>query len=257
MTNPYGPPVQRTSGARVGGDTTKPTQADSMPQGRGRGRQAAAVKAEQAGSGWIAPASSNDSETTQLKRAVSAIVAVVVVALLVSCGFATFGPGGLLADGTHPSSTTPTPLATGNGDQYSTQYIDGKFTITTTTIKQGPVDKKGSETLLVTYTLVNNTAITQRVRLALPKLIQKGTELPDAEFESDQEPEGVNDWKYEIESGETMTLTYAYRYAYPGEPVTFERWYTMKEDPNAPLWQASPDDENEEADNETWVWHPY
>ena len=186
MTNPYGPPVQRTSGARVGGDTTKPTQADSMPQGRGRGRQAAAFKPEQSGSGWIAPASSNDSETTQLKRAVSAIVAVVVVALLVSCAFATFGPGGLLADGTHPSSTTPTPLATGNGDQYSTQYLDGRFTITTTTIKQGPVDKKGSETLLVTYTLVNNTAITQRVRLALPKLIQKGTELPDAEFESDQ-----------------------------------------------------------------------
>ena len=60
MTNPYGPPVQRTSGARVGDDTSKPTQADSMPQGRGRGRQAAAFKPEQAGSGWIAPASSND-----------------------------------------------------------------------------------------------------------------------------------------------------------------------------------------------------
>ena len=76
MTNPYGPPVQRTSGARVGDDTSKPTQADSMPQGRGRGRQAAAFKPEQAGSGWIAPASSNDSETTQLKRAVSASPAV-------------------------------------------------------------------------------------------------------------------------------------------------------------------------------------
>ena len=39
MTNPYGPPVQRTSGARVGGDTTKPTQADQhAPRTRSRSR---------------------------------------------------------------------------------------------------------------------------------------------------------------------------------------------------------------------------
>ena len=88
----------------------------------------------------------------------------------------------------------------------------------------------------MTYTLVNNTAITQSVGLTLPKLIQKGTELPKAEFEPGQEPEGLTKWNYDIASGEAMTVTYAYRYAYPGETVTFRRWNTIDEDPNTPLW---------------------
>ena len=156
-------------------------------------------------------------------------------------------------------SPTPTARATGNGEQYSTQYLDGAFTVNTTRIEQGPIDKEGADTLLVTYTLVNNTAKTQRVRLALPKLIQKGTELPEAEFEPGQEPEGLNMLKFDIASGETMTVMFAYRYAYPGETVTFRRWYTMNEDPNAPMWSFAPQDQqsDETADDEEWVWHPY
>lgn len=180
-----------------------------------------------------------------------------VVALLGIGSFVVFHEGGIGLGGSN--SPTPTARATGNGEQYSTQYLDGAFTVNTTRIEQGPVDKEGADTLLVTYTLVNNTAITQRVRLTLPKLIQKGTELPKAEFEPGQEPEGLTKWNYDIASGETMTVTYAYRYAYPGETVTFRRWNTIDEDPNAPLWSFAPQDQqsDETADDEDWIWHPY
>ena len=174
-----------------------------------------------------------------------------VVALLGIGSFVVFHEGGIGLGGSN--SPTPTARATGNGEQYSTQYLDGAFTVNTTRIEQGPVDKEGADTLLVTYTLVNNTAITQRVGLTLPKLIQKGTELPKAEFEPGQEPEGLTKWNYDIASGEAMTVTYAYRYASPGETVTFRRWNTIDEDPNAPQDQQS----DETADDEEWVWHPY
>jgi len=182
---------------------------------------------------------------------VGSIIGVLVVALLGIGSFVVFHEGGIGLGGSN--SPTPTARATGNGEQYSTQYLDGAFTVKTTRIEQGPIDKEGADTLLVTYTLVNNTAITQRVGLTLPKLIQKGTELPKAEFEPGQEPEGLTKWNYDIASGEAMTVTYAYRYAYPGETVTFRRWNTIDEDPNAPQDQQS----DETADDEDWVWHPY
>ena len=188
---------------------------------------------------------------------VGSIIGVLVVVLLGIGSFVVFHEGGIGLGGSN--SPTPTARATGNGEQYSTQYLDGAFTVNTTRIEQGPVDKEGADTLLVTYTLVNNTAITQSVRLTLPKLIQKGTELPNAEFEPGQEPEGLTKWNYDIASGEAMTVTYAYRYAYPGETVTFRRWNTIDEDPNAPLWSFDPQDQqsDETADDEDWVWHPY
>lgn len=182
---------------------------------------------------------------------VGSIIGVLVVALLGIGSFVVFHEGGIGLGGSN--SPTPTSRATGNGEQYSTQYLDGAFTVKTTRIEQGPIDKEGADTLLVTYTLVNNTAITQRVGLTLPKLIQKGTELPKAKFEPGQEPEGLTKWNYDIASGEAMTVTYAYRYAYPGETVTFRRWNTIDEDPNAPQDQQS----DETADDEEWVWHPY
>lgn len=182
---------------------------------------------------------------------VGSIIGVLVVALLGIGSFVVFHEGGIGLGGSN--SPTPTARATGNGEQYSTQYLDGAFTVKTTRIEQGPIDKEGADTLLVTYTLVNNTAITQSVGLTLPKLIQKGTELPKAEFEPGQEPEGLTKWNYDIASGEAMTVTYAYRYAYPGETVTFRRWNTIDEDPNAPQDQQS----DETADDEEWVWHPY
>ena len=246
MTNPYGP-----SGP-----------SNHLNPGRGSG-QSRPVGASMQGGGQVSGGERLEQSQTTARRPrssrliVGSIIGVLVVALLGIGSFVVFHEGGIGLGGSN--SPTPTARATGNGEQYSTQYLDGAFTVNTTRIEQGPVDKEGADTLLVTYTLVNNTAITQRVGLTLPKLIQKGTELPNAEFEPGQEPEGLTKWNYDIASGEAMTVTYAYRYAYPGETVTFRRWNTIDEDPNAPLWSFDPQDQqsDETADDEDWVWHPY
>lgn len=242
MTNPCGP--------------SGPSNHSNPGRGSGQSRP---VDASMQGGGPVSGGERLEQSQTTARRPRSSrlIVGVLVVALLGIGSFVVFHEGGIGLGGSN--SPTPTARATGNGEQYSTQYLDGAFTVNTTRIEQGPVDKEGADTLLVTYTLVNNTAITQSVRLTLPKLIQKGTELPNAEFEPGQEPEGLTKWNYDIASGETMTVTYAYRYAYPGETVTFRRWNTIDEDPNAPLWSFDPQDQqsDETADDEDWVWHPY
>ena len=246
MTNPYGP--------------SGPSNHSNPGRGSGQSRP---VDASMQGGGPVSGGERLEQSQTTARRPrsssliVGSIIGVLVVALLGIGSFVVFHEGGIGLGGSN--SPTPTARATGNGEQYSTQYLDGAFTVNTTRIEQGPVDKEGADTLLVTYTLVNNTAITQSVRLTLPKLIQKGTELPNAEFEPGQEPEGLTKWNYDIASGETMTVTYAYRYAYPGETVTFRRWNTIDEDPNAPLWSFDPQDQqsDETADDEEWVWHPY
>lgn len=246
MTNPYGP--------------SGPSNHSNPGRGSGQSRP---VDASMQGGGPVSGGERLEQSQTTARRPrssrliVGSIIGVLVVALLGIGSFVVFHEGGIGLGGSN--SPTPTARATGNGEQYSTQYLDGAFTVKTTRIEQGPVDKEGADTLLVTYTLVNNTAITQSVRLTLPKLIQKGTELPNAEFEPGQEPEGLTKWNYDIASGEAMTVTYAYRYAYPGETVTFRRWNTIDEDPNAPLWSFDPQDQqsDETADDEDWVWHPY
>ena len=233
MTNPYGPSgpsnqenLGRGSGqSRLGGG---PMPGGGQVSGGERGR----VERPQ-----------NEAPRPRSPRLiVGSIIGVLVVALLGIGSFVVFHEGGIGLGGSN--SPTPTARATGNGEQYSTQYLDGAFTVKTTRIEQGPIDKEGADTLLVTYTLV---------RFTLPKLIQKGTELPEAKFEPGQEPEGLYKGMYEIASGEAMTFTFAYRYAYPGETVTFQRRDTMEEDPNAPQDQQS----DETADDEEWVWHPY
>ena len=246
MTNPYGP--------------SGPSNHSNPGRGSGQSRP---VGASMQGGGPVSGGERLEQSQTTARRPrssrliVGSIIGMLVVALLGIGSFVVFHEGGIGLGGSN--SPTPTARATGNGEQYSTQYLDGAFTVNTTRIEQGPVDKEGADTLLVTYTLVNNTAITQSVGLTLPKLIQKGTELPKAEFEPGQEPEGLTKWNYDIASGEAMTVTYAYRYAYPGETVTFRRWNTIDEDPNAPLWSFAPQDQqsDETADDEDWIWHPY
>lgn len=242
MTNPYGPsgPSNQENLGR-GSDQSRPGGGPMPGGGQVSGGERGRVARTQ-----------NEAPRPRSSRLiVGSIIGVLVVALLGIGSFVVFHEGGIGLGGSN--SPTPTSRATGNGEQYSTQYLDGAFTVKTTRIEQGPIDKEGADTLLVTYTLVNNTAITQRVGLTLPKLIQKGTELPKAKFEPGQEPEGLTKWNYDIASGEAMTVTYAYRYAYPGETVTFRRWNTIDEDPNAPQDQQS----DETADDEEWVWHPY
>ena len=235
MTNPYGP--------------SGPSNQENLGRGSGQSRPGGG-QVSGGERGRVARTQNEAPGPRSSRLIVGSIIGVLVVALLGIGSFVVFHEGGIGLGGSN--SPTPTARATGNGEQYSTQYLDGAFTVKTTRIEQGPIDKEGADTLLVTYTLVNNTAKTQRVRLALPKLIQKGTELPEAEFEPGQEPEGLN-MKFEIASGEAMTFTFAYRYAYPGETVTFQRRDTMEEDRNAPQDQQS----DETADDEEWVWHPY
>lgn len=242
MTNPYGP--------------SGPSNQENLGRGSGQSRPGGG-QVSGGERGRVARTQNEAPRPRSSRLIVGSIIGVLVVALLGIGSFVVFHEGGIGLGGSN--SPTPTARATGNGEQYSTQYLDGAFTVKTTRIEQGPIDKEGADTLLVTYTLVNNTAITQSVGLTLPKLIQKGTELPKAEFEPGQEPEGLTKWNYDIASGEAMTVTYAYRYAYPGETVTFRRWNTIDEDPNAPLWSFSPQDQqsDETADDEEWVWHPY
>ena len=235
MTNPYGP--------------SGPLNQENLGRGSGQSRPGGG-QVSGGERGRVARTQNEAPRPRSSRLIVGSIIGVLVVALLGIGSFVVFHEGGIGLGGSN--SPTPTARATGNGEQYSTQYLDGAFTVKTTRIEQGPIDKEGADTLLVTYTLVNNTAITQRVRFTLPKLIQKGTELPEAKFEPGQEPEGLN-MKFEIASGEAMTFTFAYRYAYPGETVTFQRRDTMEEDPNAPQDQQS----DETADDEEWVWHPY
>ena len=236
MTNPYGP--------------SGPSNQENLGRGSGQSRPGGG-QVSGGERGRVARTQNEAPRPRSSRLIVGSIIGVLVVALLGIGSFVVFHEGGIGLGGSN--SPTPTSRATGNGEQYSTQYLDGAFTVKTTRIEQGPIDKEGADTLLVTYTLVNNTAITQRVGLTLPKLIQKGTELPKAKFEPGQEPEGLTNWNYDIASGEAMTVTYAYRYAYPGETVTFRRWNTIDEDPNAPQDQQS----DETADDEEWVWHPY
>ena len=242
MTNPYGP--------------YGPSNQENLGRGSGQSRLGGG-QVSGGEHGRVARTQNEAPRPRSSRLIVGSIIGVLVVALLGIGSFVVFHEGGIGLGGSN--SPTPTARATGNGEQYSTQYLDGKFTVNTTRIEQGPVDKEGADTLLVTYTLVNNTAITQSVGLTLPTLIQKGTELPKAEFEPGQEPEGLTKWNYDIASGEAMTVTYAYRYAYPGETVTFRRWNTIDEDPNAPLWSFAPQDQqsDETADDEDWIWHPY
>ena len=242
MTNPYGP--------------YGPSNQENLGRGSGQSRLGGG-QVSGGEHGRVARTQNEAPRPRSSRLIVGSIIGVLVVALLGIGSFVVFHEGGIGLGGSN--SPTPTARATGNGEQYSTQYLDGAFTVKTTRIEQGPIDKEGADTLLVTYTLVNNTAITQSVGLTLPKLIQKGTELPKAEFEPGQEPEGLTKWNYDIASGEAMTVTYAYRYAYPGETVTFRRWNTIDEDPNAPLWSFAPQDQqsDETADDEDWIWHPY
>ena len=58
----------------------------------------------------------------------------------------------------NPATTgAPTPRATGNGEQYSADFLDGKFHIESTSIVQGPKDKDGADTNIVTDRILNKT----------------------------------------------------------------------------------------------------
>ena len=122
---------------------------------------------------------------------------------------------------------------------------------------QGPKDKDGADTILVTYRIVNNTSKTQVVGMCVPRLEQKGSEFPIATFKRGEEPEGYDyNSPDEIKPGETLTVMGAYKYLYVGEPVTFRTWaHITEEDTSDDPWGVGQEDGEE---NDTlWVWQPY
>ena len=150
MTNPYGPsgPSNHSNPGR-GSAQSRPVGASMPGGGPVSGGERGRVERPQ-----------NEAPRPRSPRLiVGSIIGVLVVALLGIGSFVVFHEGGIGLGGSN--SPTPTARATGNGEQYSTQYLDGAFTVNTTRIEQGPVDKEGADTLLVTYTLVNNTAKTR------------------------------------------------------------------------------------------------
>ena len=196
---------------------------------------------------------------------VGCVVGLVVAALVVGVAFLVVRsrgvePGSTTANPTASNPTTtgaPKPRATGNGEQYSADFLGGKFHIESTSIVQGPKDKDGADTILVTYRIVNNTSKTQVIGMCVPRLEQKGSKFPIATFKSGEEPEGYDyNSPDEIKPGETLTVMGAYKYLYVGEPVTFRTWaHITEEDTSDDPWGVGQEDGKE---NDTlWVWQPY
>ena len=247
MSYPYGRPGDASGGQSGSGD----------PRGVGA-----------SGGQWV-PVPSSGGRRSSAGVIVGCVVGLVVAALVVGVAFVVVRsrgvePGSTTANPTanptafNPTTTgAPTPRATGNGEQYSADFLGGKFHVESTSIVQGPADRDGSDTILVTYTLTNNTSKTQVVGMCLPRLEQKGSKFPKAWFKRGEEPEGYDDNSPdEIQPGETLTVMGAYKYLYVGEPVTFRTWaHITEEDTSDDPWGAGQEDGKE---NDTlWVWQPY
>lgn len=256
MTNPYGPsgPSNQENLGRGSGQSWP--GGGSMP---GEGQVSGGER------GCVARTQNEAPRPRSSRLIVGSIIGVLVVALL---GIGSFAFMRHRASGLNPRTPNPTasttattsapkPRATGNGEQYSADFLDGKFHIESTSIVQGPADRDGSDTILVTYRIVNNTSKTQDVGMCVPRLEQKGSEFPRATFKSGEEPEGYDyNSPDEIKPGETLTVMAAYKYLYVGESVTFRTWaHITEEDTSDDPWGAGQEDGKE---NDTlWVWQPF
>ena len=256
MTNPYGPygPSNQENLGRGSGQSWPgggPMPGGGQVSGGERGR--------------VARTQNEAPRPRSSRLIVGSIIGVLVVALLGigSFAFLRHGASGLNPPTPNPTASTtattgaPKPRATGNGEQYSADFLGGKFHVESTSIVQGPADRDGSDTILVTYTLTNNTSKTQVVGMCLPRLEQKGSKFPKAWFKRGEEPEGYDDNSPdEIQPGETLTVMGAYKYLYVGEPVTFRTWaHITEEDTSDDPWGVGQEDGKE---NDTlWVWQPY
>lgn len=250
MTNPYGP--------------SGPSNQENLGRGSGQSRPGGG-QVSGGERGRVARTQNEAPRPRSSRLIVGSIIGVLVVALLGigSFAFLRHGASGLNPPTPNPTASTtattgaPKPRATGNGEQYSADFLDGKFHVESTSIVQGPADRDGSDTILVTYTLTNNTSKTQVVGMCLPRLEQKGSKFPKAWFKRGEEPEGYDDNSPdEIQPGETLTVMAAYKYLYVGEPVTFRTWaHITEEDTSDDPWGVGQEDGKE---NDTlWVWQPY
>ena len=137
---------------------------------------------------------------------------------------------------TPTSSPTPSPSPSSSGaptgnpgtyhanGNYSVDFKDGVH-LEITKIEKGPVDEDGSNTLLVTYSMTNNSNVDQSSTLHNAQLSQKGIDMSSAYFARGKEPAGYDVWasiSVTAKPGETKTFMKAYKLPYDNEQVTFE-----------------------------------
>ena len=137
---------------------------------------------------------------------------------------------------TPTSSPTPSPSPSSSGaptgnpgtyhanGKYSVDFKDGVH-LEITKIEKGPADEDGSNTLLVTYSMTNNSNVDQSSTLHNAQLSQKGIDMSNAYFARGKEPAGYDVWasiSVTAKPGETKTFMKAYKLPYDNEQVTFE-----------------------------------
>ena len=127
---------------------------------------------------------------------------------------------------TSVTSSAPTAAPNPGGyhanGQYSVDYSSGLH-IEITKIEKGPADKEGSDTLVVTYSMTNNSSEEQSALLNTPSLKQKGIDMNPAYYAKGKEPAGYDNFAIvRVPVGQTKTFQKAYKMPYPNDPVTFK-----------------------------------
>ena len=125
------------------------------------------------------------------------------------------------ATGSAPTAA-PNPGGYHANGQYSVDYSSGLH-IEITKIEKGPADKEGSDTLVVTYSMTNNSSEEQSALLNTPSLKQKGIDMNPAYYAKGKEPAGYDNFAIvRVPVGQTKTFQKAYKMPYPNDPVTFK-----------------------------------
>lgn len=144
------------------------------------------------------------------------------------------------------SATSSAPTAAPNpggyhaNGQYSVDYSSGLH-IEITKIEKGPTDKDGSDTLVVTYSMTNNSSEEQSALLNTPSLKQKGIDMNPAYYAKGKEPAGYDNYAIvRVPVGQTKTFQKAYKMPYPNDPVTFKTLDWDDFDANIPDWTWQP-----------------
>ena len=144
------------------------------------------------------------------------------------------------------SATSSVPTAAPNpggyhaNGQYSVDYSSGLH-IEITKIEKGPADKEGSDTLVVTYSMTNNSTEEQSALLNTPSLKQKGIDMNPAYYAKGKEPAGYDNFAIvRVPVGQTKTFQRAYKMPYPNDPVTFKTLDWDDFNANIPDWTWQP-----------------
>lgn len=145
---------------------------------------------------------------------------------------------------TSVTSSAPTAAPNPGGyhanGQYSVDYSSGLH-IEITKIEKGPADKDGSDTLVVTYSMTNNSSEEQSALLNTPSLKQKGIDMNPAYYAKGKEPAGYDNYAIvRVPVGQTKTFQKAYKMPYPNDPVTFKTLDWDDFDANIPDWTWQP-----------------